>query len=86
MKGNFPTSTYNRKSGIVAKKTVRWIFIEIVQYLIQSGKKSTSTYNRNPRVLNSQYYWCRNFKKINMKRRFLTIPFSRNFDFSCQQI
>ena len=29
---------------------------------------------------------CRNFKKINMKRRFLTILCSRNFDFSCQQI
>ena len=30
---NFPTGTYNRKSGIVVKKTVQWIFIEIVQYL-----------------------------------------------------
>ena len=31
--GNFQTSTYNRKSGIIVKKTVRWIFIEIVQFL-----------------------------------------------------
>ena len=33
MEGNFPTSMYNRKSGIVVKKTVQLIFIEIVQYL-----------------------------------------------------
>ena len=26
MDGNFPNSTYNRKSSIVVKKTVRWIF------------------------------------------------------------
>ena len=59
MKGNFTTSTYNRKSSTVVKKAVRWIFIEINQYLylIQSGKISnstynrTSTYNRNLRVL-----------------------------------
>ena len=31
--GNFPTSTYNRKSSIVVKNPVRWIFSEIVQYL-----------------------------------------------------
>ena len=43
MKGNFPTSTYNRKSSTVVKKAVRWIFIEINQYLylIQSGKNQT---------------------------------------------
>ena len=38
MEGNLPTS---RKSGIVVKKPVQWIFIQIVQYfdkLIQSGK------------------------------------------------
>ena len=43
MEGNFPTSTYNRKSSIVVKIPVQWIFIEIVQYLslIQSGKNVT---------------------------------------------
>ena len=34
MERNFPTSTYNRKSSIVVKKTVRWIFL-----------RSSSTYN-----------------------------------------
>ena len=33
MEGNFPTSTNDRKSSIVVKKPVRWIFIDIVQYL-----------------------------------------------------
>ena len=43
MERNFPTSTYNRKSSIVVKIPVQWIFIEIVQYLslIQSGKNVT---------------------------------------------
>ena len=47
MEGNFSTSTYNRKSGKVVKKTVRWIFIKIVQYLFDQEKKISSTYNRN---------------------------------------
>ena len=34
MEGNFPTSTYNRKSGIVVKKNSTMDFIEIVQYLL----------------------------------------------------
>ena len=29
-----PVLTYNRKRSIVVKKPVRWIFIEIVQYVV----------------------------------------------------
>ena len=61
MEGNFPTSTYNRKSSIVVEKTVRWIFIEIVQYVLKYNRfnqekqlnsmyNRTSTYNRKPRL------------------------------------
>jgi hypothetical protein len=46
MEGNFPKSTYNRKSGIVfSKKTVRWIFKGIDQYIliIDSIRKKNQT-------------------------------------------
>ena len=46
MEGNFPTSTYNRKSGIVVKKTNTMDCYRDRPVLIQSGKKSTSTNNR----------------------------------------
>ena len=44
--GSFPTSRYNRKNIMVVIKPVRWIFIEIIQFvwLVPSRKKSNSTY------------------------------------------
>ena len=59
-------STYNRKSSTVVKKTVRWIFIEIVRYdyLKFKGKfpmsmyDRMSTYNRKLRVTNPSLMFC----------------------------
>ena len=56
MEGNFPNSMYNRKSSIVVKKLVPWIFSEIVQYVliidsIRKKNQTVSTYDRNLRVI-----------------------------------
>ena len=66
MEENFPTSTYNRKSGIhsTVKKTIRWIFFSdrLVLMIDSIRKKSTSTYNRNLRVFSIRclpFYRCK---------------------------
>ena len=46
MEGNFPNSMYNRKSGIVVKKTQ----YDSIRKKSNSMYNRTSTYNRNPRV------------------------------------
>ena len=48
MEGNFPTNTYNRKCSIVVKKKYDGFLFRIssAYNLIQSGKKSNSTYKR----------------------------------------
>ena len=65
MEENFPTSTYNRKSGIhSSKKPIRWIFFwdRLVLMIDSIRKKSTSTYNRNLRVFSIRclpFYRCK---------------------------
>ena len=57
MEGNFPTSMYNRKSSIVVKKTVPWIFFEIVQYLYRIvASTNTCYYSENQLLVKRSQY------------------------------